>query len=97
MDCRIRVSGHLDAVWSARLAGLRIVHEDGGVSLITGELPDQAALYGVVIQLFRLGLALVSVETSDAAPHTPASTTRDSGSGDVNVPPVVDRGPSRST
>lgn len=40
MECRIRVRGHLDPTWGDRLAGLRIAHEEGGVSLLVGPLPD---------------------------------------------------------
>ena len=37
-----------------------------GTTLLSGELPDQAALHGVLLQITRLGLVLLSLETSEA-------------------------------
>jgi hypothetical protein len=64
MDYHIRVRGHLDASWQDRFEGLRLEHEDGGTTLLSGPLLDQAALQGVLLQIVRLGLTLVSLETS---------------------------------
>ena len=65
MECRIRVRGHLDPAWGDRLAGLRVAHEDGGITLLAGSLPDQAALHGVLLRLFDLGLLLLALETRE--------------------------------
>ncbi len=46
MYCRIRVQAHLDPSWQHRFAGLRIAHETAGTTLLSGSLPDQAALQG---------------------------------------------------
>lgn len=62
MHCSIRVQDHLDATWSRRLAGLQIIHETGGTSLLVGTLADQAALHGVLLRLINLGLSLRSLE-----------------------------------
>ena len=75
MHYRIRVRGHLDPIWQHRFEGLRIEHQDAGVTLLSGPLPDQAALHGVLLQIVRLGLPLLSLETSEAAPR---GETRDS-------------------
>ncbi len=77
MECRIRVRGHLDPAWGDRLAGLRVAHEDGGVSLLAGPLPDQAALHGVLLRLFDLGLPLVSLDTAGVPPRDRTSGSRD--------------------
>jgi hypothetical protein len=66
MHYRIRVQGHLDPGWRLRFEGLRIEHQDAGVTLLSGTLPDQAALHGVLLQIVRLGLPLLSLETSEA-------------------------------
>jgi hypothetical protein len=62
----IQVEGHLDASWSDRLGGLTIetTSEDGGtiVSTLTGQLPDQSALSGVLNALVDLHHALISVK-----------------------------------
>ena len=62
----IRVQGHLDPGWQQRFEGLRIEHQDAGATLLSGTLPDQAALHGVLLQIVRLGLTLLSLETSEA-------------------------------
>jgi hypothetical protein len=67
MHYRIRVQGHLDRSWQDRLEGLRIEHEEAGTTLLSGPLPDQAALHGVLLQIIRLGLTLLSLETSQEA------------------------------
>lgn len=67
MRCQIRVRGHLDDAWRERLSGLRITREPSGATLLTGPLTDQAALHGVLLQILRLGLPLLSLETDEAA------------------------------
>ena len=64
MDYRIRVHGHLDSSWEHRFTGLHLTRETAGTTLLSGSLPDQAALYGVLLQMVRLGLTLLSLETS---------------------------------
>ncbi len=65
MHYRIHVQGHLDPSWQQRFEGLRIEHQDSGATLLSGMLPDQAALHGVLLQIVRLGLTLLSLETSE--------------------------------
>ena len=69
MRCQIRVQGHLDPTWRHRLAGLQITHEDAGVSLLSGPVPDQAALHGLLLQIVNLGLPLLSLETGEEPPQ----------------------------
>jgi hypothetical protein len=66
----IRIDGHLDPSWQERLEDLEIIHEVEGSTLLRGHLPDQAALYGVLLTLHRLSLTLLSLETSEALPPT---------------------------
>ncbi len=58
---QIRLQGHLDARWSAWFEGLTILQTDGGETLLTGQLPDQAALFGLLKKVRDLGLPLVGV------------------------------------
>ena len=58
---QIRVGGHLDAQWSEWLCGLIIIHEEDGTTLLTGPVADQAALYGLLNKISKLGLLLLSV------------------------------------
>lgn len=63
MYYRIRVQAHLDSSWQQRFAGLHITHEEAGTTLLSGSLPDQAALQGILLQIVRLGLTLLSLDT----------------------------------
>ena len=67
---QIRVQGRLDPSWRAWLHGMTIRCEaegDGGpVTTLTGELPDQAALRGLLVRLWNLNLALISVARKDS-------------------------------
>ena len=63
----IRIHGHLEAHWSDWLGGFEIARE-GDNSLLTGAVPDQAALHGIIVQIRDLGLTLISItpkNTSD--------------------------------
>jgi hypothetical protein len=57
---QIRITGQLDARWADWFEGLTITL-DGGDTLITGPVVDQAALHGVLKRVRDLGVALVSV------------------------------------
>ncbi len=58
---QIRVSGHLDARWSAWFDGLTISHEPNGDTVLAGPVVDQAALYGLLSRARDLGLTLLGV------------------------------------
>ena len=58
----IKVKGCLKAHWSEWLAELSITHDKQGNSILTGYIPDQAALHGVLVKIRDLGLILLSVE-----------------------------------
>jgi hypothetical protein len=57
---RIRITGRLDSRWEEWFDGLTIT-VDGGDTLITGPVADQAALHGLLRRVRDLGLPLVSV------------------------------------
>ena len=57
----ILVEGHLDEHWSAWLGDLRITYDNLGNSILSGTIPDQAALYGILAKIRDLGLALISL------------------------------------
>lgn len=62
----IRLTGHLDARWTAWFDGLTVRHEGDGTTVISGEIADQAALHGMLQRVRDLGLPLVSVRRVDA-------------------------------
>jgi hypothetical protein len=64
----ICVKGHLDSSWQDWFAPMQIGHEPSGTTILSGQLPDQAALYGVLLKLDRLGVTLLSLESGEA-PH----------------------------
>jgi hypothetical protein len=60
----IRVKGILDERWSAWFEGLQ-VSSDGGETVISGPVADQAALHGLLTKVRDLGLFLISVRRLD--------------------------------
>ena len=72
---RVRVRGELSRKWwSAVFADMAVKPEPDGTTLVSGEVPDQAALHGLLATIRDLGLALISVETDTSpdaasAPH----------------------------
>ena len=57
---QIRVEGHLGPMWKKKFAGLTITLEEGGETLLTGPVVDQAELHGLLKKIRDLGLPLVS-------------------------------------
>ena len=57
----IKVKGQLEEHWADWLGGLNITHDAQGNSLLTGVVPDQAALHGILAQIRDLGLTLISL------------------------------------
>jgi hypothetical protein len=68
MHVSIRIQGHLDPSWQEWLEDLQIVHESDGTSGLSGTLPNQAALYGILNKIDRLSLTLLSLERSETPP-----------------------------
>ena len=60
----IRVEGALDQRWTAWFEGLQVTSE-GSQRVISGPLPDQPALHGVLIKVRDLGMCLISVRRLD--------------------------------
>ncbi len=61
----IRVKGQIDPCWSEWFGGLAVGHAEPDETVITGQVPDQAALYGIISRLRDLGLELSLVIRSD--------------------------------
>lgn len=60
----ITVLGQLSQTWSQDFSNLSIETADATqpATTLTGALPDQAALFGILNHLYGLGFPLVSVE-----------------------------------
>jgi hypothetical protein len=63
-NVEIRVEGIIDLHWSEWLEGLEITHQGEDQTLLTGQVVDQASLYGILKKLRDLGLTLLLVKTN---------------------------------
>ena len=64
---RIRVTGHIDDSLSGQLGGMIITRaftaDSRPITILVGHLKDQAALSGVLNELYELHLPLLTVES----------------------------------
>src|SRR5688572_19275134 len=65
----IRLAGHLDPRWAARLDGLALRLEPDGTTVLIGPIVDQAALHGLLQRVRDLGIPLVSVTRPEIDPR----------------------------
>lgn len=66
----IKIKGHLDPRWSEWFADLSLAHLEGDITLLSGQLPDQASLHGLLEKIRDLNLKLISVTSEN--PSKPA-------------------------
>jgi hypothetical protein len=59
-EYEIRLGARLDPRWSDWFDGFRITPLQDGHTLLTGPVPDQATLHGLLAKIRDLGLPLVS-------------------------------------
>jgi hypothetical protein len=57
----IKIRGHLDPRWSDWFSDLQLTHLEANETLLSGLLPDQAALHGLFERIRDLNITLVSV------------------------------------
>ena len=63
MVYQIRIKGHLGRQWTGWFEGLTITLEEGGNTLLTGPVVDQAALHGLLKKVRDLSMPLLSVNS----------------------------------
>jgi len=61
----IRLRERLDQDWAEWLEGFAIIHTEGNETVLSGCVPDQAALYGIVSRLRDLGVKLTSLSSEE--------------------------------
>ena len=61
IDYRIKLKGRLDPEWSDWFGHMAISIE-GGATILSGPVEDQAALHGLLMRIRDLNLTLLSVE-----------------------------------
>jgi hypothetical protein len=64
-DYRIKLKGRLDPNWSDWFEQMAISTQ-GGETILTGPVADQAALHGLLIRIRDLNLTLLAVERIEA-------------------------------
>ena len=67
----IRIHGHLDDHWTGWFDGLALTREENGDTLISGQVIDQAALFGLLRKVRDMGMLLVSVNRVTASRADP--------------------------
>ena len=60
-EYQIKIEGHLGSQWTDWFDGFSITHEVDGKTLLSGPVPDQSALYGLLRKVRDLGMPLISV------------------------------------
>jgi len=58
----IRIKGRLDPKWEDWFENFRIIQQQENETLLSGSVPDQAALHGLLAAVRDLGLQLLLVE-----------------------------------
>jgi len=59
---QIRIEDHVNLDWSASFEEVTVQHTDDGQTVLSGALPDQTALHGVLMRIRDLGLTLVELK-----------------------------------
>ena len=67
----IKIRGHLDQRWSDWFAGMKLTHREGDETMLSGLLPDQGALHGLLERIRDLNLTLISVTCGDLPTRHP--------------------------
>jgi hypothetical protein len=57
----IRVKGQVGPEWSEWFGGMTITCDETNETILSGQVLDQAALYGILNKIQALGLTLLSV------------------------------------
>jgi hypothetical protein len=67
LTVEIRIQGCLDEEWSQWLSDLDIEYTPENETILSGLLPDQAALFGLIARMRDLGLQMTYVHSEERA------------------------------
>jgi hypothetical protein len=67
----IKIKGHLDPSWSEWFSGLKVSHQERDVTLLSGTIPDQTALHGLLRRIRDLNLTLISLNSNESFENYP--------------------------
>ncbi len=68
--CEIKIKSRLDPRWAYWFEGMKLTYLEGDQTLLSGLLPDQAALHGLLERVRDLNLTLISVTCAGASNDT---------------------------
>lgn len=69
----IKIKGCLDLGWTDWFASMKLTHLEEDVTMLSGPLPDQAALHGLLERIRDLNLTLISVKLCNPSTQQPDS------------------------
>ena len=64
----LHIKEHLATSWSKEFEGLAVTYTPTGETLLTGFIPDQAGLHGLLARIRDLNLTLISVNRNYYTP-----------------------------
>jgi len=59
---RVEIEGHLDRSWAEWFDGMAIDQQPNGMSVLSGSVTDQSALFGLLKKMHNMGLTIISVQ-----------------------------------
>jgi hypothetical protein len=74
---QVRVGGTLDGKWANWFDGFTITPQLNDECLLTGQVSDQAALYGLISKIGSIGLPLLSVHRLESEGQSSDEVTRE--------------------
>ncbi len=76
MKYHVRVQGELGPEWADWFGAVAVSREQAGITLLACDVPDQAALHGLLRKLRDLGLPLISIMRLEPGPADESDASR---------------------
>jgi hypothetical protein len=75
----IRIRGRRDKDWVEWFDNMTLTHTSEGQTILTGPMPDQAALHGILNRIRDLNLELISVTQTEPAAKDESQSKTEGG------------------